>query len=132
MEADEKNFNAKTDLWFASSLIGRLPDHETKEWIQTTDKIKELRKTLHGKTMDRVQYTYLAEHPKLVGLINMYEKDVNGTLKDLQEQANAIRNNPDYTPKTREDLLSLNSYKQRMLKKAFVFKYKQYSGELED
>jgi hypothetical protein len=126
---DEKDFDAKTDSVFAGSFIGKLPDREAKEFIRVETEIKKLKQSLKGRETLFTQYTYMDKHPMVYDLIDLYDKDINGGLKNLREEATNIRN-AQYTPKYRDDLLSYNNYQQRMLKKALVYKYKLMDSNL--
>jgi hypothetical protein len=60
-------------------------------------------------------------------IVSMWEKDLNGQLKALQQQANLVRRAAigEYTPAQREILLKDNAFAQNLVKKNLIDKYKQ-------
>jgi hypothetical protein len=128
---DEKQFDAKTDGIFVGSFLGKLPDREAKDWVETSSAIKKFIQMKNGKKVIGYDTDYLLKHPGLYDLIEKYNDDVNGRLKTLQEKANDIRNIQG-SREYKDNELKYNNYEQRRLKKELIFMYKEMFPELKN
>ena len=130
LSTDEKEFDAKADSIVAGSFVGKLPDYEAREFIRVETEIKKLKKAMTGKTILSKDYEYMVNHPEVYDLIESYDNDVNGSLKELRAEANEIRNDRTYTKQNRDDLIKDNAYQQRILKKGLINQYKILDPDL--
>ena len=69
---------------------------------------------------------YKAEKPLNTLIVDYYEKSINGDLKDYRADANKIRANPAYDPKTKAELLKINQFQQNLIKYRMVSMFQAY------
>jgi arsenate reductase-like glutaredoxin family protein len=69
---------------------------------------------------------YIAENPYDQGLVDMYNKGVNGDLKKARELANKYRAMPDLTIKERKELLDNIKEQQNLIKRHLIEVFKAY------
>lgn len=122
----EKEFNAKTDLMVLDSFIGTKSNFDARQWSKIEDDLKERQKIVNMlKENKPVQYAeYLAAHPLDQMLVDMYEKDVNGELRDLRAQANQFRAMDGLSPKDRKAIIDSIVMQQNLVKYQLVQLYK--------
>ena len=71
-------------------------------------------------------YAYLAKNPMDQMLVDMYNHDVNGTLKDLRAEANKYRAMEGLTPKERNNIVKLYVKMANIEKYRLVEMYKAF------
>jgi hypothetical protein len=127
----EKEFNAKTDLMVLDSFIGSKSNFDAKQWSKIEDDLKERQKIVNMlKENKPAQYAeYLAAHPLDQMLVDMYEKDVNGQLRDLRAQANQFRAMDGLSPKDRKAIIDAIVMQQNLVKYQLVQLYKSLGVE---
>jgi hypothetical protein len=59
----------------------------------------------------------------------MYNKDVNGELRDLRAEAKKIRLDDHLNPITRESLLKVMTFQQNLIKHNLIMTYRAYGVE---
>ena len=118
--AGRKDFDPRTDTLFLDAYLKAPSNYDAMQFTKAENKIKEMEKglkTLEG-TSDYMEY--LADHPMDKQIVNFYNKTVNGQLRILRAQANAIRRSPDMSPKEKQEQLQLNIKHQNQIKSAFT------------
>jgi hypothetical protein len=130
LSAGDKEFNAKTDNIILGSFIGTRSDYYSREFNRVEEKIKEKKQILGGfETLD--QYNeYTSRHPYDEGLVQEYEKDVNGELKGLRSERKRIMNDRTISNKERTEQLKDNKITQQYVKAQFIAKYKYFDESL--
>jgi hypothetical protein len=130
LTAGDKEFNAKTDTIVLNSFIGTRSDWYSREFNRVEQKIKDTAQILEGfKTIDEYN-EYVNRHPSHEGLVKEYQKDVNGSLKDLRTERKNILNNRSLDRKERDELLRQNKLTQQYVKAQFIAKYKMFDESL--
>jgi hypothetical protein len=89
----DKDFDWKHDTLFLNSFIGSKSNFDARQWSKIEDDLKERQKIVNAlKENNPVRYaSYLAAHPLDEMLVEMYNQDVNGHLRDLRAEANQFR-----------------------------------------
>jgi hypothetical protein len=104
--AGEKDFNPKTDTLILDSFIGTKSNFDAREWQRVENDLKEREKRINMFENKPEQYAnYLAAHPLDQMLVNMYNHDTNGYLKNLREEAGKYRDMSGLSPKDRKQIV---------------------------
>ena len=104
----KKEFNWKTDTMVLDSFIGAPSNFDARTWQKIEDDLKDRAQRINMlKDKPDKYYSYLAKNPMDQILVDMYNHDVNGTLKDLREEANKYRAMEGLTPKERNSIVKL-------------------------
>jgi len=127
----DKEFNAKTDLMVLDSFVGSKSNFDARQWQKIEDDLKERQKIVNMlKDNKPVQYAeYLAAHPLDQMLVDMYNKDVNGYLRDLRADANKYRAMDGLSPKDRKAIVDSIVMQQNLEKYRLVQLYKAMGVE---
>jgi hypothetical protein len=72
---------------------------------------------------------YDAAYPFNRALVDMYNKDVNGDLRNLRAEAKRIRLDDNLNPTTRDALLKIMTFQQNLIKHNMIMTYKAYGVE---
>jgi hypothetical protein len=127
----DKEFNAKTDLMVFDSFVGSKSNFDARQWQKVEDDLKERQKIVNMlKDNKPVQYAeYLAAHPLDQMLVDMYNQDVNGYLRDLRADANKYRAMDGLSPKDRKAIVDSIVMQQNLEKYRLVQLYKSMGIE---
>jgi hypothetical protein len=121
----EKDFNPKTDTLILDSFVGTKSNFDAREWQRIENDLKEREKRINMFKERPEQYAnYLAAHPLDQMLVDMYNHDVNGYLKDLREQANNYRAMDGLSPKDRKQIVDSIVMQQNFEKYRLIELYK--------
>lgn len=125
--AGEKEFNPKTDTLLFDSFFGAKSNFDAREFSKVENQIKDMERKLNMFKTDPVRYMdYVAEHPFEQGIVDMYNKAINGDLKMTRELANQYRRMSDISPKERKDLLENVKEQQNLIKRNLVEMFGAY------
>jgi len=123
--AGEKDFNPKTDTLILDSFVGTKSNFDAREWQRVENDLKEREKRINMFENKPEQYAnYLAAHPLDQMLVNMYNHDANGYLKDLREDANKYRDMPGLSPKDRKQIVDTIIQQENFEKYRLIELYK--------
>jgi hypothetical protein len=122
-----KEFNWKTDTMVLDSFIGAPSNFDARTWQKVEEDLQERAQRINMlKDKPDKYYSYLAKNPMDQMLVDMYNNDVNGTLKDLREEANRYRAMEGLTPKERNNIVKLYVKMANIEKYRLVEMYKAY------
>ena len=128
--AGNKDFDAKTDLIFLDSFFGKKSNFDAREFASVENKIKGIERILNSFADHPKQYAkYVTDHPMHPGLVESYNENVQGLLKDVRHQANEIRKMSDLSPKDRKAILDTLVLSQNFIKRGMIETYKVYGIE---
>ena len=121
-----KAFNPHKDMGPLSSFFGTPSNADARNFSKLRDEMDDITKRTNMFKLNpdkRNEY----EVTNNGYIVSMWEKDLNGQLKALQQQANLVRRAAigEYTPAQREILLKDNAFAQNLVKKNLIDKYKQ-------
>jgi hypothetical protein len=121
----EKDFNPKTDTLILDSFVGTKSNFDAREWQRIENDLKEREKRINMFKDRPEQYAnYLAAHPLDQMLVDMYNHDVNGHLKNLREQANNYRAMEGLSPRDRKQIVDSIVMQQNFEKYRLIELYK--------
>jgi hypothetical protein len=126
--AGDKEFNPKTDTVMFDSFFGAPSNIDAREFSNVENKILDIKKRLNSlkaKSPDRY-VDYVEDNPLHIALVNSYDKQVNGTLRDLREQANVYRRMQGLTPKERSELVKNTVQAQNLVKRNLLNMFEAY------
>jgi hypothetical protein len=130
LAAGDKEFNAKTDTFILNSFVGTRADFYSREFNRIEEEIKAKKERLAGfETLDKYN-EYTARHPDDVGLIEEYEKDVNGDLKSLRSERKRIMIDRNISDMERTEQLKENKLNQQYIKAQLIARYKSIDESL--
>jgi hypothetical protein len=125
-----KGFNPKTDLPLFGSFFGAKSNVDSREFSAVEKKIEAIEsKVKMFESNPEIKAEYLAAHPFDEILVSMYNKDINGELKNLRSQAKQVRLMQGFTPAERDALLKIITFQQNLVKHNLIEKYKAYGVE---
>ena len=124
----QKDFNPKTDTLAFDMFFGAKSNFDAREFSKMENMIKDKERKLNMFKNDPERYMdYIAENPYDQGLVDMYNKGVNGDLKKARELANKYRAMPDLTIKERKELLDNIKEQQNLIKRHLIEVFKAYN-----
>jgi len=124
-----KDFDPRTDTFLLDAYIKGPSNYDARQFGKVEDQIKDMErdyKSLEGT--DRFG-EYLEKNPNDKAVIDFYNSYVNGTLRDLREQANVVRRDRSMNPQEKRDTIRLIIEQQNRIKSAFVNAVKGYNVE---
>jgi hypothetical protein len=126
----DKEFSAKTDTVVLNSFISNRSDYYSKEFNRVEKEILGMKGRID--TADKKGYynEYVAKHPFEQTVVEVYDKDVGGELKDLRAARADIINSKILTRIQRDQALKENKAQQQAAKARMVGAYKFYLPKL--
>jgi len=112
----------KQDILPLSSFIGTRSDYDARMWNKIEkdlDKRRDRLKELEESNIE-AYYNHLEKNPLDEFLVKQFNKDANGTLKELRSEAKAIRRSSEYDFATKRELLENNRVMASLLKMQLV------------
>jgi len=123
----QKEFNPKTDTLAFDSFFGAKSNFDAREFSKIENQIKDKERRLNMFKNDPERYAeYVMANPLDQGIVDMYNKGVNGDLKKARELANQYRAMPGLTPKERKELLDNIKEQQNLIKRNLISVFKTY------
>jgi hypothetical protein len=125
--AGEKEFNPKTDTLLFDSFFGAKSNFDARQFSKVENQIKDMERKLNMFKTDPVRYLdYISENPFDQGVVDLYNKAVNGDLKKTRELANNYRRMSDLSPKERKELLDNVKEQQNLIKRNLIEMFDAY------
>ena len=123
----QKEFNPKTDTLAFDMFFGAKSNFDAREFSKVENQIKDKERKLNMFKNDPERYMeYVAAHPFDQGIVDMYNKGVNGDLKDVRALANKYRAMPGLSPKERKELLDNVKEQQNLIKRHLISVFGAY------
>ena len=130
MSNDRKTFDPKTDLPLFGSFFGSKSNVDSREFSKVESQILDMKEKIKMFDTDPLMSArYDAAYPFNRMLVDMYNKDVNGDLRNLRAEAKRIRLDDNLNPTTREALLKVMTFQQNLIKHNLIMTYKAYGVE---
>jgi hypothetical protein len=123
-----KGFDESTakSLPFVSSFIGSKSNYDARQFSKYEDQAKELSKRMDSLKNQPDKYAeYIRENPGDYAMVTFYNKQVNGALRQLRAQANAVRANPELAAGERKAQVKELVDMQNMVKRNLIEVFKQ-------
>jgi hypothetical protein len=123
----QKEFNPKTDTLAFDSFFGAKSNFDAREFSKVENQIKDKERKLNMFKNDPERYMeYVSENPFDQGVVDLYNKGVNGDLKEARALANKYRAMPGLTPKERKELLDNVKEQQNLIKRHLISVFRAY------
>jgi hypothetical protein len=125
--ADQKEFNAKTDIPFIGSFIGAAPNVDGREFNSITEQVEKMagRMNMLEKANPEGYAKYLEKNPLHEEIVDFFDKNI-GELNKLRKQTNEVRIEPGLSPKERTQLVRELNQEQNLLKYELIQQFKSY------
>lgn len=125
--AGSKEFNPRTDTLLFDRFFGAVSNVDSREFRNVDVQIREIADKLRVLKNYPDRYAkYLSENPFHEYLVQSYNKEVNGYLRDVREEMNKIRRMEGITPKTRDRELRMLKLTESIIKRDLIEKFKAY------
>jgi hypothetical protein len=123
----QKEFNPKTDTLAFDMFFGAKSNFDAREFSKVENQIKDKERKLNMFKNDPEKYMeYVLDNPFDSGLVEVYNKGVNGDLKKVRELANKYRAMPGLSPKERKELLDNVKEQQNLIKRHLISVFGAY------
>ena len=114
----EKEFDVKHDIPLFESFISNRSNIDARNFSKTQADVANAERKLNMfKTNPEKYMDYISKNPIEPTMVETFNKQVGGALKDFQEQAKYIRTNKDFSPKDKSEMLKENKIMQNMIKR---------------
>ena len=125
--AGEKEFNPKTDTLLFDSFFGAKSNFDAREFSKVENQIKDMERKLNMFKTDPARYMdYVSENPFDQAVVDLYNKAINGDLKETRALANQYRRMSDLSPKERKELLDNVKEQQNLIKRNLIQLFETY------
>ena len=122
-----KGFNPRTDIPLMGSFFGAKSNVDSREFSAVEKQIQEMERKVKMFETDPVQSArYMATHPMDAMLVDTYNKQVNGQLKELRSAAKQYRQMQGIEPKTRDAMIKIITFQENLIKHNMVEQFKAY------
>jgi hypothetical protein len=124
-----KEFDPKRDSIVFESFFGSPSNFDARQFSNVENKIKDIERRMNTlKSNNPVGYSeYLQDNPTHKYLVDYYNSQVNGQLRDIRKMMNDIRINREYTPKERGEMLDNLKPIQNLVKRNLLTAFEQIS-----
>jgi hypothetical protein len=125
----QKDFNLKTDTAVLNGMIGVKSNYDARKWsaIEKDMEQRKMRLKEIEDTNDPDLYVkYMESNPMDELLIDMYNGDAGGELKELRTQAQEIRRDRVLDMRTKKELLDAVKLQENLVKMQLVDLYKAF------
>ena len=124
---NNKSFEAKTDVPFVGSFFGAKSNYDSREFGKVEGQILEMERRLNMFKENPVQYAkYLEANPFAEILVEQYNSNINGKLKDIRTQLNEYRRMQGLKTKERKQIVDALTLEQNIIKRQVIEEFKAY------
>jgi hypothetical protein len=125
----QKEFSAKNDLLFVSSFVGTKSNVDAREYSKAEEYIKGVERRINSlKDKPELFSEYVENNPNDLALVQFYNQQANGSLRQLRAAANQIRANKDLSISERKAQLEQIVNLQNQVKRQILNGYKDIAG----
>jgi hypothetical protein len=126
----QKGFNPKTDIPLMGSFFGSKVNIDAQQFSKVEDKIKRIEGVMKQFATDpEREAQYMEKYPFHEAVVEFYNVELNGTLKELRTEANEYRLDKYLSEKDRKELLKLNTMQANIVKNEMIQVFKSYGIE---
>jgi hypothetical protein len=125
----QKDFNLKTDTAVLNGMIGVKSNYDARKWSaieKDMEKRKMRLKEIEDTNDPNLYVKYMEANPMDELLIEMYNGDAGGELKELRTQAQEIRRDRLLDMRTKKELLDAVKLQENLIKMQLVDLYKAF------
>lgn len=125
----QKDFDAKNDLLFVSSFVGTKSNVDAREYSKAEEYIKGVERRVNSlKDKPEMFSKYIEDNPNDLALVQFYNQQVNGSLRQLRAAANQVRANKNLSISERKAQLEQIVNLQNQVKRQILNGYKDIAG----
>ena len=125
----QKDFDAKNDLLFVSSFIGTKSNVDAREYSKAEEYIKGVERRVNSlKDKPEMFSKYIEDNPNDLALVQFYNQQVNGSLRQLRAAANQVRADKNLSISERKAQLEQIVNLQNQVKRQILNGYKDIAG----
>jgi hypothetical protein len=126
----QKGFNPKTDIPLMGSFFGSKVNIDAQQFSKVEDKVKRIEAVMKQFATDsEIEAKYMEKYPFHEAVVEFYNVELNGTLKELRAEANEYRLDKYLSQKDRKELLKLNTMQANIVKNEMIQVFKSYGIE---
>lgn len=124
-----KEFDPKRDSIVFESFFGSPSNFDARQFSSVENQIKDIERRMNTlKSNNPAGYSdYLQNNPTHKYLVDYYNSQVNGRLRDIRKMMNDIRINREYTPKERGEMIDNLKPVQNLIKRNLLTAFEQIS-----
>lgn len=124
-----KEFDPKKDSIIFESFFGSPSNFDARQFSSVENQIKDIERRMNTlKSNNSAGYSdYLQNNPTHKYLVDYYNSQVNGQLRDIRKMMNDIRINREYTPKERGEMIDNLKPVQNLIKRNLLTAFEQIS-----
>lgn len=123
-----KSFNPKTDTLIFDSFFGSPSNYDAREFSSIENQIKDIERRLNTLKQDPQRYSeFVSKNPTYPFVVDYYNSQINGMLKDTRKYMNDIRSDRYMSPKQKEAMIDNIKPVQNMIKRNLIETFKQVS-----
>ena len=102
----ERDFDPKQDLLPLSSFLGRQSSYDARQFAEMEKEVQATRNRLkmYNDRPEQLEQ-YINDHPNAQSIVQYYNIEVNGNLKQVREQMKQIERNPEISPREKAEYL---------------------------
>ena len=126
----QKGFNPKTDIPLMGSFFGSKVNIDAQQFSKVENQIKRIEGVMKQFATDpEREAQYMEKYPFHEAVVEFYNVELNGTLKELRTEANEYRLDKYLSEKDRKELLKLNTMQANIVKNEMIQVFKSYGIE---
>jgi hypothetical protein len=120
-------FNPKTDLPLLGSFFGARSNVDSREFSKVENQIKAIERQIKMyDTKPEKAVEYDTAHPMNRPAVELYNKMVNGELRDLRQEANTIRRDQTMPADVKRELITVLTLQQNIIKRQMIDMFDAY------
>jgi hypothetical protein len=127
----DKEFDPKGDALILSSFVGKKSNVDAREFSKAEKYIENIEKRINSlKTTNPEGFSrYLRQYPEEYALVQYYNKQVNGTLRDLRQYANMLRADTKMSTAERQAKVEQAVNMQNAVKRQIMYGFETIAGQ---
>jgi hypothetical protein len=128
---NEKEFNPKTDTILFDSFFGPPSNVDAREYSSVEKQIADISKRMTTLKANNPELyaNYLEKNPMHPFVVDVFNKQANGMLRDLRQQANVYRRMPELSPKERNEIVKNTVKMENLVKRNILNMMEAYEIE---
>jgi hypothetical protein len=126
--AGEKEFNPRTDTLAFTSFFGAPSNYDAKQFSDIQEKVLRIKQrldTMEVNSPDKYA-EYVGNNPEHYAAVKIYDKQINGMLREIQQQTNEVRRMPGLSIKERQQMIEDLVNVQNSIKAGLVQTFEAY------
>jgi hypothetical protein len=121
-----KSFDPKKDLPLFGSFVGSKSNFDSREFTKVENQIKDIERKLNMFKQDPAEYAkFVSNNPYAEVLVEQYNRNINGELKQLREELNTYRKMK-LPQKDRKQIIDALTLQSNIIKRGMIEEFKAY------